>query len=504
TSLGENTANQITYVRQVTVGDTLDTTGDSFSDGTSATSKTLAQDGDITWTAQSDDAKQIIDGQQGYAYRFGFNTTIGSGTTIEALDCHQPMATLKNIWDGQNINCVGCYVYDGTDYTDYTIYVNNTSESQYMDLSSLATTEKIYVAFPYRVSRIIFHVAADGKNTADAQVDSVKYHNASGAATSVGTFTDTTLTSTAGFSQKGYIDWIPPAATQEKPIKIGGDDVPWYWYELQVDAALGGTTYVYFIEGVPQHEDPDLCYGCFGWKRRAWQRAPLNRENQVRYSAQNLPNTFNGQDSGYIEFGERPLKCAAPFYNETVLFADTEMWMLQGSSPSNFGRLRLSAQIGCAAPHSVVTIETGVSVGDSIKNVVVWMFYDGIWLFDGVRVMKISAPDIDSFFDPDHDDYINPAYLDQSYAAYDHETQCVYWTVYSGSAATTPTKVIVLHFPTLWYGILDYATDMGTITPVWNNRYYLVGGGFATGKSYLLNSGTTDVNASGTATAVDA
>jgi len=368
----------------------------------------------------------------------------------------------------------------------------------------VGTGDKVYVGFRERVRRIIFYVAAAGKNTADVSISTVKYHNTLGTATTVGDFTDTTETSDATMSQKGYVEWVPPDEGQEKPLKIGGDDVPWYWYEITFDASLGATTYVYYIEGVPVPESIDYSYGCFGWKRRAWQIAPYNRENQVRYSAQNMPNVFNGADSGYIEFGERPLRAAAPFYNETVLFADTEMWMLQGSNPSDFGRLRLSAQIGTCSPQSVITIETGVSVGESIKNVTVWMFYDGIWLFDGVRVMKISAPDIDSFFDPDHDDYINPTYLDQCYATYHHDTQCAYFVVYSGSSATTPTKVIVLHFPTLWYGILDYYDEFSTIDSVWNNKYYLVGGGHSTGFQYLLDTGVTDTDSSGTARAVTA
>jgi len=506
--ISSTVSNMQCIYNQIIVGDTLDTTGDALVDGTISSAITLAQDGDITWTAPGDEVTTIIDGQEGYVVRFSPNRTIGANTALDALDIHTPMNTVRNIWDGIKINCTGCYRYDGTNYTDYTIYVNNTSESQYLDLSSLATTEKIYVAFPYRVRRIIFHVAADGFNDNASVIDSAKYHNQSGSATSVGDFTDTTVTASKSFSQKGYVDWNDPSAglgvVVEKPIKIGGDDIPWYWYEFEVSAALDATTYVYYIEGIPIMDEIDQSFGCFGWKRRAWQIAPYNAENQLRYSAQNLPNTFNGPDSGYIQFGERPLKAASPFYNESLIFADTELWMLQGSDPSNFGRMRLSANVGTCAPQSVLSIETGVNVGDSIKNVTIWMFYDGFWMFDGVRIMKISSPDIDSFFDPDHDDYIAPAYLDQTYATYHHGTQCAYFSVYSGSAATTPTKVIVLHFPSLWYGIFDYATDMGTIDQVWNNKYYLVGGGFATGYQYLLDSGVTDLNASGTAVAVDA
>jgi len=224
----------------------------------------------------------------------------------------------------------------------------------------------------------------------------------------------------------------------------------------------------------------------------------------MRYSAANLPNVWNGNDSGYIYFGERPLRRAIPFYNELVVFADSEIWMLQGNSPSNFGKLRLSANIGIAAPMSLISIEAGVPVFDSIKVVLAWIYYDGLWMFDGVKWWKISSPDIDTFFDPDHEDYINPSYIDQCYGVYDFETQCAYWVVYSGSSQTTPNKVIVLHFPTMWYGIYSYGTEIASLISAINNRYYLCGGGNACGKFYKLNHGDQDLDSSGNAKAIDA
>jgi hypothetical protein len=285
--------------------------------------------------------------------------------------------------------------------------------------------------------------------------------------------------------------------------KIGGDVTPMYWYKIVVSAALDDPTYVYYIRGVPIPKAPDPCRGCFAFKRRAWQIGPRNKENMVRFSAQDLPNVWNGPDSGHIAMGERPLLTAGDFYNETVLYADTEMWMLQGNSKGNFGRLRLSGKVGISSPESLVQIESGIIVGKSLKVVLVWFFFDGIWMFDGVRIWKISAPDIDSFFDPDHEDYINPAKLGETVGEYDYATQTARWNVYSGSGATTPTKQIVMHFPSLEYGIFDYATDLDAMLSVVNEKYYLVAGGHDDGRFYQLDSGYTDL-VTGTATAIDA
>jgi hypothetical protein len=124
-------------------------------------------------------------------------------------------------------------------------------------------------------------------------------------------------------------------------------------------------------------------------------------------------------------------------------------------------------------------------------------------MFDGVRIQKISAPDIDSFFDPEHEDYINPAYLDQTVGEYDFVNNVVLWSVFSGSTATTPTKVIALHFPSLNFGIFDYGTKIGAMLNVISDKYYLVGGGFNDGRFYQMDDGIVDYVA-GVATAVTA
>jgi hypothetical protein len=499
---GETSANNITYIDQLDCGDGL-VAGDNFVDGTMTAGATLAKSGAISWTKRTDEVQTDIQGVPGYAYKFMPSAILDNPTSITGLSAHAPMGPVRSVWDGMYEFVSGCYVNDGTDNTDYTAYVNNGVETQFMNLAGVTTTDKIYIGFPSRVNKIIYHMAAEGKNTGAVNLTDVKYHNSAGVAVSVGTVTDTTKTGAAIFSQKGYHSWGDVGWQNEKMTIVGGDLTPMYWYEITVSAALDDPTSVYFIQGVPIPRDPDPSYGVFAFKRRAWQIAPRNKENQVRFSAQDLPNVWVGRDSGYVKFGERPLWAAGPFYNETVLYADTEMWMLQGNSPTNFGRLRLSSKVGISAPKSLVPVEVGVMSGDSLKTVLAWQFFDGFWMFDGVRIQKISSPDIDSFFDPDHEDYINPTYLDQTYGEYDFTNNIVMWSVYSGAAATAPTKVIAMHFPSLNYGIFDYGTDVSAMLNVINGKYYMVAGGHSDGRFYQLDDGIVDY-VSGSATAVTA
>jgi len=490
------------WIKVGTTGGVL--TGNGFSDGTRTSEATMGQDGSMTWDPPSDEIPTEIQGIPGYAYKIKPLVPLDSDVTVEKITVHTPMGEVKDLWDGLGRICTGCYLYDGTTYADYTAYVNNMVEGQAVDLSGATSSYALYVGFAERCSGVDVYIPSEEPNATASVVDAIYYYNTSGTATSVGTITDTTKSGSGSFAQKGRLSWADPGEDNEKMTTIAGDSVPMYWYKIEWSATLTDPCGIYYVAGMPLGQDPESCYGCFAYKRRAWQLAPRGDENAVRYSASNLPNVWNGNDSGYVYFGERPLRAAAPFYNETVIYADTEMWMLQGNAPQNFGRLRLSANVGISAPQSLVSVESGVNVNDSIKVLLTWQFNDGFWLFDGVRIWKISAPDIDSFFDADHDDYINPTYLDRTYGSYDFTNQLVMWSVYSGSSATTPTKVLVLHVPTMWYGIFDYATDIGAILSVINNKMYMVAGGFNNGKFYLLDTGVTDVNTSGTATAVDA
>ena len=469
------------------------------------TSLNTAGKNTISWeTAPSTELPTSLEGIPGYVYKFGYTNDLDASVDIQEVGLYSPWNPVGNLWDGSKTFVTGCYVYDGTKYKDYTAYVNNDVEAQGAVLNGATTSYRLFVGSPYRLSGIEFYPASDEQNTQNAQVDAVYYHNAGAAETAVSSFEDGTLAGTAGFGQKGTITWLDPGKENEKPVTVGGDTSPMYWYIFEWDATLSDPTTLYRIRGIPIGEAILPSKGVLAFKRRVWQIAPSGEENAVRFSAANLPTVWNGLDSGYIYFGERPLVAAVSLYNEAMVFADTEIWMIKGSTRSHFERLRLSGTIGCSAVNSIVTVESGILVDEKIKNVVTWFFADGIWVFDNSRIWKISAPDIDSFFDPLHEDYINPAYLDQTYGTYDHESQTAQWIVYSGASATTPTKVIVMHFPSMWYGIYEYGTEISCILPVINDRYYTVGGAFDTGKFFRLYDGITDLDDSGNTVAVDA
>ena len=510
-SQGDTTANQITYVDIVRISNTGTQTGDNFTDGTELSNATLGQSGNITWTERTDEIRTFVEGQLGYCYRFKPAVTLDAEVEVSALTIAAPWGDLKNIWAGEYLSCIGCLVTEGSEFEDYTGPVNNDSDTDACVLDDLTTANgEWYLAFEEQVSTIQLSIV-NTKGNDNAAVITLKYKKndgswSSGFTVAGGDLEDTTSVGGDCLKQSGYLRWTPP--TDEKPTVVGGELIQKYWYQITVSANLDDEVEVYYVEGIPAMEDPDYSVGVFAFKRRAVQIAPHNMANALRYSAANLPNVFNGSDSGYIFFGERPLKAATQFFNEGLVYADTEMWMVQGDNPATFGKLRLSAQVGIDAPLSLITVELGVLVGTGAaaaqRKVVCWAFR-GLWMFDGVRWWKISSPDIDNFFDPDHDDYINVNYANRTFGAFDFETELCYWIIWSGSGQTTPNKVIVFHPITLWYGIYEYDQDISSILSVANGlRSYLCAGGTSTGKMYLLNNTNTDVDATGTAVAIEA
>ena len=489
------------------------------SDGTASGGASLAQTGSITWTGSADVIPTNINGIFGFGYRLKWSTgALSAGTTISEIRVTSDPASVKDVPFGQWSWCSGCYFYTGDtggSYEDYIGYVNNDVQSLYVDLADLDQSDNacLYVAFPTQVNVINFTLVPTSFNDQSSTM-TISYRNEDSSWDSVSNQgTDGTSASSKTLSNSGSISWQPP--TDEAPHALLGDTFEQYWYKITFSADLGTSCQIYAIRGIAAPDNPKPCRGVASWKNRAWQVGPTTEPNALRYSAYKLPNVWNGIDSGWLVLGDRPLVRAIPFYNEMVAFADTEMWMIQGNTPASFAKMRLSSKIGTDAPMSVVPIDVGVHAGggDHLKICLVWKFYDGFYMFDGIKWFKISAPDIDNFFDPTHADYINPAKAHLTYGEFDFETQCAMWVVYSGSSQTSPNKVIVLHFPTMRYGVYDYEsvdTSSG-VTPqsicnVHNSttgRYYTVGGGY-NGKFYLLNSGNSDIDASNNTEAVDA
>ncbi len=476
-----------------------------LSDGTSVTGRSLSVSGDVTWSLTGNEEQTIIDGQGGFVAYLTWNNVLDASVDLTAIAIETEWGEVQDVWDQEITNPAGAYVTaDDVTFEDYWAKILNTAVSDYLDAGGLPNAGKVYVGFNRQVNAIDFWPDVDNAQTNSVTVTAVQYWNRDGSWTAVSGLVDTTEAGGKSWTQKGTIGWTQVNQDLEKTTIVAGDINPWYWYRIDWSGALSAEARIYRITGIPSPQRIDYSYGVTAHKRRAWQIAPLRRANMLRFSADGLPNTWNGNDAGYIQFGERPMRAALPFFNELIIWADREMWMLQGDNPAQFGRMKLSSRVGIDAPHSAIAIESGVIDTRNIRRITLAWFFQGIWFFDGIRWWVISSPDIDSFFDPEHPDYINPDFRDRTYGDYDLETECGYWVVYSGANQTTPNKVIVLHIPTLTYGIYKYETEISSVLSAFNKRFYFLGGSYDSGKHYLLNDGDQDVDSTGTAVAIDA
>jgi hypothetical protein len=184
------------------------------------------------------------------------------------------------------------------------------------------------------------------------------------------------------------------------------------------------------------------------------------------YSSADSSQVFNGEDSGEIEFGdETPLTCGCSLfsqfgsnlYNLSVLFKDTETWILTYTA-EGWIRYKISDTVGCPAPQTVCT--TVFPPNESVKGLnrylAVWQANNGIYITDGRFPLCISA-DISDKFERANANCINTAYLKKSVGFMDEHNNEYHWLYCNGTPgdATSPlNKEMVFSFTEWkWYEI---------------------------------------------------
>ena len=213
------------------------------------------------------------------------------------------------------------------------------------------------------------------------------------------------------FSQTGWIWWN---AAEISPVmrKLEGDPLPGYWYRLSWDAALSADTRIYTITYAPFPLTLPDYDGCIEFKDRLLLWGDPEYPNRLRYSAHAAPDCFSGQDSGYTDaFGDmKPILACVRFYNELVVFKEDSVWLLEGYSPENFGKLQIADTVGLASPKTAFTVEVGFpSVHrDEALSIVIWQEVDGVYVLDGRKPKKISYP-VEEYFNPEYGNCIAAA-----------------------------------------------------------------------------------------------
>jgi len=416
-----NATHTITVINNDTFSIAVDTSGytDAYDAGTDPGvilgTKTLAQDGTISWTRSTSDDLYSYRGIQGFAYKLSWSGALSGIVELVSAECIQAATRMTNKWNGEISWVSGCRYYKAAapEYQECLGQITNEAVSTYIDISEGPIGNFLYFKTPEPATMFMLGIVTDYGNTADAQVDQIEYWNGSSWIVISTNIEDTTLDDAgdSSFSQTGKISFDGAVATPER-MTFQGDPLPGYWYRISWDAALSTDVRIYAV-GYGSYPDSLPAYkGCVEFKNRLLVWGDPEFPNRLRYSARGNPFCFTGPDSGYTDaFGSLDeILCAVKFYNELIVFKKRAVWLLEGESPGTFGMLKITDKVGLASPKSVQVAEVGFPSAhrDEPMTIAIWQDVDGVYTFDGRKTKKESYP-VDNYFNPEKTEVISAA-----------------------------------------------------------------------------------------------
>ena len=437
-----SSANMYTSTMTVNEWNGASWTALTATDNTSAGGISLAQTGTVTWASTVDSSKvKYISGLSLYWYQFYVDS--GSATIYYAT-IDAPMQAIRNIWNGSESFVGKCLKYNGTTFIEYTDEINDEdATTSYADFSSMTTAHYILLGFPEPQQGFIFTFVAGQENSTASTQMTISYWDGQ-AWTATSALSDGTATSTTSFSKGGTASFQAPGGGVDFARAIS-DEVPLFYYKITFATTLDAAVKVGEIRGImaPPAMAPYKFSETFRNRLFLFNEASGDK-NKSSYSGENTPDIFNGWDSGYLYFGDNTeLIAAAQVYNifrtaatdQLIVMKKNETYRLAGDDPTTWIVQRMSANIGCVAPLSVVVCDVAEGSEEGIKRqVVVWQSDKGFVLSDGAAIVNISA-DIKNYFDPLDSSYIPTARRSKTVAWYDTSLRAYKALISSGSSA---------------------------------------------------------------------
>lgn len=458
----------------------------SLSDGTSSSSKPLAQTGTVSFANTASLAKlKAEDDVLLYWYKVEM-TNVDTTTTVYQVTVDTPMQTIKDIWDGEDRSVASFQVFKASGYNDYTTNVfdqgsyDSANTGTFADISSLAASaEYLYAGFTERMQGVKFGVVGASGNTT-ANVMTCEYYNGGDPALSTGwtslSINDQTSVNNASLGQAGMVTWQPPTIASEYKMYLAGvspvtkqdlintinnsgintgdrfavgdmynrlksslttttnpSKVQLYYYRFSFSVALDASTVLSYVAGIPAQE---LLRGYkfpVHHANRLWLCNNVDSEpNMVACSSVNTSQVFNGADSTKIYLGNNEgLIAGASLYtrvgsnimNMLILCKYGETWAIVGETPENFIVYRVSDSIGCVAPETMKVISLGEGEVIGVpRNFAIWESAQGFVVFDGANITRVSD-DIGDKFDPRSSTCVNSSYTNVGYGYNDPTNQ---------------------------------------------------------------------------------
>ncbi|ACL06228.1 hypothetical protein Dalk_4550 [Desulfatibacillum aliphaticivorans] len=482
-----------------------------ITDGTASGGVSLAQTGSMTFDSTVDVARPLwFEGYLCYAYLF--NITSGSSANIYRVTVDAPFQKIKDIWDGLYRQCVGFQVYDASvgSYTDYVLHVNQDSYEGYeigAEIGGFGASDYAIVIFEERMTAFHMKATPEGANSAACPL-TVYYHGETGwqpvSSLNDGTIPDDATTwQTLGTS--GLVTWTPPDISKEIPQALF--DIPGYAYKIVWSETIDATATLDHITGIPAQVEIGAFKFPFIYKNKLFlaNNVGSGEGQRIDYCTDNAPDSWNGITSSYDGLqsiyipGTGDLTGAASLYNRygsnfyttEVLFTESGVYQLSGSTPEDFQVFPVSEDVGCPAPLTIAAVDAGASDSESLKRkVIVWLSASGPKVFDGATIVGI--PGVDNYFDPDDDDCINFDFISTARGWYDRTHKEYNLTFPSGDGQTSNNAWLVYDFSrNKWFEKVPttYPTAAFTVQDASGTPY--VYAGTADGYVLRLENGTT-------------
>ena len=414
------------------------------SDGTSVSSKSLAQSGKYSFTSTESTAG-LMHFEELYMYAYLMEISAGEAD-IYSVTVDAPFQTFKDVWDGVYRQPIQFQIWSADHWEDYTLQVNQSSDVNTPvggQLDGLLSTDYVIVQFEDPTAGMRWTMLGDLVNTA-AAVMTVKYWNGTNWA-SVTNLVDGTCNTggTKSVNGTGLIRWDKPTDEQKQTLfgTVG------YAYKVLWDSTLTGTkggaaeVMVDLVYGIPtQHTVKPFDFSVL-YKNRVFlgSFSAGGQGNRMDFCAANAPDVWNGYDSSddgryALYFGnEEPLRCATQLYNRfgsnifsmLLVFKDGETYVMTGTTPDDFEQFPVSLNTGCPAPLTLATAEMGFEAGEGMqRQVAIWVSHSGPMMFDGAVMQPVRG--VDLYFDPTEDTFVNwsimrstaRGWVDQTYREY--------------------------------------------------------------------------------------
>jgi hypothetical protein len=307
--------------------------------------------------------------------------------------------SVKDVWDGVYRQPIQWQAKDGSEYYDYTLQVNESSDVNAPiggQIDGWTSSDKIYIMFEDQMSAIKFTMLGDLINKA-ASVISMKYWDGDAYQAVTNLVDGTIATAGKSFSQSGLVTWTPP--TDEEPQTAFGSYG--YMYEISLSGTLTGTkagtaeVLVDVCTGVPHNLTvrPFDFSAIFGTRLMLGGFSKGDEGNRMDYSVANAPDAFNGFDAS--DNGKQSLyfggvedivgatqiynRFGASVYAMLLVLKKNETYILVGDTPDDFIIYDVAKTVGCIAPLSLATAEVGLDLGNGLtRNVAIWLSHSGL------------------------------------------------------------------------------------------------------------------------------